>query len=478
MSVFLGIVLMFVSATLLPGIPPAHKFAQTFTGGMFALCAATLLARASYCYFGPPMNDQNASSGLYGVFFVAIAAEMAAFSTGLALLADEQMISELDGAKKRISLADAEVVRQIEAKAMLRESEERFRFAHRAASIGMFDWNIETGVNTWAPEVEAMYGLRPGGFPGTQKAWEDLVHPDDRARALQHVKESFETGAPVEHEWRVTWPDGSVHWIAGRWQVFRNVAGEPHHMIGVNIDVTDRKNMEEALRRSNDRLRALSARLESVKEEESSRIARELHDELGSALTTLRWDLEWLETTLEAGTPERGPELKHRVAGMLSSSRRTLEAVRRIATELRPSILDDLGIVEAVEWKAQQFQMRTGIQIDFTSSVEAADLSPKQSTAVYRILQEALTNVIRHSLATRVEISAEQNGGYFVLTVRDNGKGISPSEPSNTSLGLWSMRERAHLLGGTVEIVGPEGRGTTVVVRVPLAFELGNGATG
>jgi PAS domain S-box-containing protein len=180
---------------------------------------------------------------------------MAAFSTGLALLADEGMISELDDVKKRVSLANTEVAVQIEARAVLRESEERFRFAQRAAGVGTFDWNIETGVNTWTPELEAMYGLPAGSFPGTQKAWEDLVHPDDRVRAVQRVKESLETGAPVEQEWRVIWPDGSVHWIAGRWQVFGNAASEPLHMMGVNIDVTDRKNMEEALRQSEERFR-------------------------------------------------------------------------------------------------------------------------------------------------------------------------------------------------------------------------------
>src|SRR6516225_3376962 len=137
----------------------------------------------------------------------------------------------------------------------LRESEERLRFAQKAARIGSFDWNMETGVNTWTPELEAMYGLPPGGFPGTQKAWDDLVHPDDRARVVQRAKESLETGAPAEQEWRVIWPDGSVHWIAGRWQVFKNAADEQLHMMGVNIDVTDRENMEEALRKSEERFR-------------------------------------------------------------------------------------------------------------------------------------------------------------------------------------------------------------------------------
>jgi two-component system, cell cycle sensor histidine kinase and response regulator CckA len=137
----------------------------------------------------------------------------------------------------------------------LLESEERLRFTQREASIGTFDCNIQTGANIWTPELEAMYGLAPGTFPWTQSGWEDLVHPEDRARAAQQVKESFETGAPVEGEWRVIWPDGSVHWLAGRWQVFKNAADEPLRVMGVNIDITKRKQMEDALRQSEERFR-------------------------------------------------------------------------------------------------------------------------------------------------------------------------------------------------------------------------------
>jgi PAS domain S-box-containing protein len=255
MSAFLGVILTLVSIRLLRGIPPAHRFGQAFTGSMFALCAATLLARAFYCYVGPPMSDQNALSGVYGTFFIATIVEMGAFSLGLTLLADERVISDLTEVRKRVSSAGTEVARLIEAQALLRESEERFRFAQRAAGIGTFDWNIQTGINTWTPELEALYGLPSGSFARTQKAWEDLIHPDDRARTLQRVAEGFDAGSPVEEEWRVIWPDGSVHWIAGRWQVFTNATGEPIRMMGVNIDITDRKNIEEALRKSEERLR-------------------------------------------------------------------------------------------------------------------------------------------------------------------------------------------------------------------------------
>src|ERR1700756_1315326 len=134
------------------------------------------------------------------------------------------------------------------AEEALRASEERLRLAQQAARIGTFDWNIRTGVDTWTPELEAMYGLPPGGFGGTQTAFENLVHPDDRAGVIELVDGSLKTGQPANGEWRVVWRDGSVHWIVGRWQVFMDASGEPSRMIGVNIDVTERKRSEERLR--------------------------------------------------------------------------------------------------------------------------------------------------------------------------------------------------------------------------------------
>src|SRR6267378_161897 len=134
------------------------------------------------------------------------------------------------------------------AEEALRASEERLRLAQQAARIGTFDWNIRTGVNTWTPELEAVYGLPPGGFGGTQTAFENLVHPDDRAGVIKLVDAAIKSGQPTKGEWRVLWADGSVHWIAGRWQVFMDASGEPSKMIGVNIDVTERKQSEERLR--------------------------------------------------------------------------------------------------------------------------------------------------------------------------------------------------------------------------------------
>jgi PAS domain S-box-containing protein len=148
----------------------------------------------------------------------------------------------------------------------LRASEERLRLAQHAARIGTFDWNIRTGVNAWTPELEAMYGLPPGGFGGTQTAFENLVHPDDRAAVIQLVEAAMKSGQPTKGEWRVVWGDGSVHWIGGRWQVFTDASGEPSKMIGVNVDITERKLADEARLEVNRTLEAQAALLQSREE--------------------------------------------------------------------------------------------------------------------------------------------------------------------------------------------------------------------
>jgi PAS domain S-box-containing protein len=152
------------------------------------------------------------------------------------------------------------------AQEALRASEERLRLSQQAAHLGTFEWNIRTGVDTWTPELEAIYGLSPGGFGGTQSAWEKLVYPEDLAKILQLVDEAVKTGRPTKGEWRVVWPDGSVHWIAGHWQVLMDESDKPLRMVGVNADVTERKQSEEKLFELNRALEAQTAALQSREE--------------------------------------------------------------------------------------------------------------------------------------------------------------------------------------------------------------------
>ncbi|HTL67396.1 MAG TPA: response regulator [Lacunisphaera sp.] len=228
----------------------------------------------------------------------------------------------------------------------------------------------------------------------------------------------------------------------------------------------DRKRAEGQLRDSHEQLRALSIYLQYVREEERTRIAREVHDELGQALSGLKLDLAWL-----AGRLPRGQRLLHdKIASMSGHIDATIQAVRRIATELRPGILDDLGLVAALEWQANEFQNRTGIQCHVTSTLHDVQFDADLNTAFFRIFQETLTNVMRHANARKVEVGFTREEDEAVLTVHDDGRGIVPAEISDRrSIGLLGMEERAALLGGQVRFVGEPGQGTTVTVRIPLA---------
>lgn len=230
-------------------------------------------------------------------------------------------------------------------------------------------------------------------------------------------------------------------------------------------DITERKRAEAELIESRRRLRELSAFLQNVREEERTRIARELHDELGQALTALRIDLDWLQTRL----PEPPQTVTDKLAAMQSLVAKTVESVRRISQDLRPGVLDDLGLAAAVEWLVDQFQKRTGIPCRLVLNREEFDLPDSIATSVFRIVQEALTNVARHAGAGAVEIELTEAGNGIRLMVRDDGKGFdSRAKPGKKSYGLLGIRERVHMLGGTADIYGEPGQGTTVRVWIPF----------
>ncbi len=188
-------------------------------------------------------------------------------------------------------------------------------------------------------------------------------------------------------------------------------------------------------------------------------------------MAALKWDLELIEKDLNQEEGGEGPsKVRVKIAAMKEVIDDTINAIRRISAELRPSALDDLGLVAAIRWHAREFEERTGIVTHFDSSLEDIDLTQQQSTAVFRIFEEAMTNVMRHAQATLVEIKLEKENGELLLTIQDNGRGITADEKSDQlSLGLLGMRERAKLVGGQVDIANSEGNGTVVTVSLPVA---------
>jgi signal transduction histidine kinase len=232
-------------------------------------------------------------------------------------------------------------------------------------------------------------------------------------------------------------------------------------------EVAERKKAEASLRVSQESLRALTARLQSIREEEGTRISREIHDELGQSLTGLKMDLTWLSRRLPA---EQKP-LDQKIKSMFGLIDDTIRAVRRIASRLRPEALDQLGLVAAIGWQARDFQMRTGIRCKVTLPAEALTVDQEKSTAVFRIFQELLTNVARHANATRVKAMLSDRD-TLCLTVEDNGRGIKDIEhESPTSLGLLGLRERVLAFGGTIELQGEPGKGTRVSVSIPMTSQ-------
>ncbi len=235
-------------------------------------------------------------------------------------------------------------------------------------------------------------------------------------------------------------------------------------------DISERKKAEEKLRKNQEQLRMLSSNLLTIREEEREHIAREIHDELGQQLTGLKMDLYWIKNRLEKREYlDNIPNLKNKMMFMSGMIDKSIKSVRRIATELRPGILDDVGLPAAIEWQGREFEQRTGITCRIKNPVQDLRLDRKQSIAVFRIFQESLTNVARHAKATEVSVEVKKYRKILILQVKDNGRGIKESEMAKfDSLGILGIRERALSLGGQIEIKGEPNSGTTVTLKIPL----------
>jgi PAS domain S-box-containing protein len=347
-----------------------------------------------------------------------------------------------------------------EAQEALRFSEEKFAKAFRSSP---FRVTIGTLAEGRFIEVNDAF-LRDHGFTREQVIgrtspelglWD---RPEDRKRLVEALERD---GMVHEFEYPGQTRDGRVH-ITSLSAELIQVAGETC-ILAVATDITDRKRAQEEIRRSREELRALAARLQSVREDERSHIAREIHDELGQALTGLKLDLAWLRQRLK----DRA-DLSERLTSVMGRIDGTIDAVRRIATELRPSVLDHLGLVAAVEWQAQEFEKLTGVSTRLDVSATTIPVNGATATTVFRMLQETLTNVARHAVATRVEITLEIGSDAVSFRVTDNGRGISDAERTDRrSLGLVGLRERAIACGGQLSIEGRAGAGTVVSARIP-----------
>ena len=290
-------------------------------------------------------------------------------------------------------------------------------------------------------------------------------------RALADVysandREVLQAREGIDFEEEIPQPDGVRVHLAVKFPLL-HAGGAVYGIGAILCDITERKRAERALERSREELRVLAAGLQSVREEERTRISREIHDELGQMLTSLHMS----HSVLARSVSERLPS-EEWIAVELQSMRETvadiLAWVRRIATELRPQVLDKLGLAAAVKWQAAEFSRRTGIACRVLLPEASVQADTDRSTALFRLLQAALTNVARHAGATEVVVALRQDGPLLEMTVTDNGRGIQEDvEPGPDSLGLLGMRERAAALGGTIEVAKMPAGGTRLAVRIP-----------
>ncbi|AOR73174.1 histidine kinase [Burkholderia stabilis] len=349
----------------------------------------------------------------------------------------------------------------------LAESEERFQLAVSGAAAGLWDWNLLTGTMYLSAHFHEIMGYDDRELPNDARTHLDAIHPDDIDRVKSILDRHLLRERTYDVEYRVRTKSGAFRWIQSRGQALWDSAGEPYRMVGWIMDISDRRRAEEQLRESREELKRLSAGILRAREEEKARIARELHDDLGQQLTALKMVTAVLENKLkgaEAGSPEA------MVGNLYSMIDQIVVSVRRIAADLRPRMLDDLGLVPAVDWLIADFSSRYGIHVVRSIDANQIAFNRESATAVFRMVQEALTNSARHSGATEVTIGISRDEPNCIVTIADNGQGAeSDVRPGLKSFGLLGMRERAERVGGELRIETAPGHGFTVKIVMPLA---------
>lgn len=351
-----------------------------------------------------------------------------------------------------------------------RESERRMRRAQRIARIGNWECDLETEDLYWSPEVCEIFGVEPGEFEETREAFYDLVHPDDLAGQEAADRALMAGEGPLDHQHRIVRPDGEVRHVHERAVLERDEDGEPVRMSGTVQDVTERAALEGELERSRASLQRYSGHLIEGRERERRALAREIHDELGQTLTALRIQLGQLRDAIFDGSEEdvaAGSDAK--VEASLTLAGDAMQQVKDLVTGLRPGVLDELGLVNGLRHLAYHHEEKTPNRVDVELTEEDPGLGRDRAIHVYRVAQEALTNVARHAEASTVRISLAVADGELELAVADDGRGLdADSVDFDRSHGLVGMEERAYLLGGRLRLEESEAGGLAVRLTVPL----------
>jgi PAS domain S-box-containing protein len=356
------------------------------------------------------------------------------------------------------------------AEVALRESETRTQLLVKSSNIGLWDWDLVTNEVFFSAEWKSQLGYAEPELENRYGEWQSRLHPDDLEPTLRALND-FREGRRADYdlEFRLRHKDGSWRSILTRADLVRDAAGGPVRMMGCHIDITARKREEEKLEGYARLLQILSRRLFEVQEEERRHLARELHDEVGQTLTAAKINTDMLRAAVS-------PALAARLDENAAILDRLVQMTRRISLDLRPPLLDDLGLVPALRWYVNQQAERAGLKAEFLADPLADDVPPHIQIVGFRLAQEAITNVVRHADATTFKVELRRADTSLRLVVRDDGKGFDVPAAKvraehGASLGLLGLKERAALAGGNARVISTPGQGATVEILLPL----GNG---
>lgn len=387
---------------------------------------------------------------------------------------------------ERMATLYALAVQRMRRQAAIKNSEERYSLAQKAANIGSWDWNITTGKLVWSERIEPMFGFAPGQFAGTYEAFLESVHPEDRQLITESVSGCMERGKDYQIEHRIVWPDGTVRWVAETGDVIRDAAGQAIRMLGVVRDITEQKKAQMEIRKLNEQLeqrvnertaelteanrqlreevlrrKRLEKEIMEISEREQTRIGRELHDSLGQQLT----GIAIMSKVLQQRLSNRAPEDAARAGELVQLISRAIEETRQLSRGLHPVSLDENGLMTALQSLAAATDSIPGISCRFECDRPVLVRDTSMAVHLYRIAQEAVSNAIRHGQARQIAITLTSNHSHATLAIVNDGRKFPKRLPRKRGMGLQVMGYRAEVIGGILKVQqGPAG-GTEVTCR-------------